>query len=312
MRFRPPARLLSAATSPYMLLFLTMLFWSGNAVIGRGIVGIVPPIGLGFWRWTVALVVLLPFGFGHLWAERHSLLKAWPTVTVLSVLAVTLFNTFYYLALTSTTAINTTLVSATAPAVIPLVAWIAYRDRFTPRQAMGLGVAAVGVVVVVLRGDLQVAMELGINQGDLLILLSVLVWAIYSILLRRLPAGLHPLALLTATFAVGLLFLVPLYLWELSTGAEMQLGPESFLAIAYVGVFPSILAYLFWNLAVAAVGPSTAGLFLYLMPVITSLLAVTFLGEVIRPYHLIGAALVISGIHVATRGGRPATERDGP
>ena len=308
MRFRPSASLLSAAASPYVLLFLTMLFWSGNAVIGRGIVGTVPPVGLGFWRWTVALAVLLPFGLGPLWAARHSLLKAWPVIMALSVLGVTVFNTLYYLALTSTTASNSTLVSSTAPAVIPLVAWIAYRERFSRRQALGLGIAAVGVAVVVLRGDIQAAKELRVNDGDLLILLSVLVWAVYSILLRRLPAGLHPLALLTATFAIGLMFLIPLYLWELSTGAEMRMAPQSFLAIAYTGVFPSILAFLCWNQAVAAVGSSTAGLFLYLMPVITSLLAVTFLGEVIYPYHLIGAALVISGIHVATRRRHPAMQ----
>ena len=310
MRFRPSASLLSAATSPYVLLFLTMLFWSGNAVIGRGIVGTVPPVGLGFWRWTVALAVLLPFGFSHLWAARHSLLKAWPVIMALSVLGITVFNTLYYLALTSTTAINATLVSSTAPAVIPLVAWIAYRERFSRRQALGLVIAAVGVAVVVLRGDIQAAKELRVNDGDLLILLAVFVWAVYSILLRRLPAGLHPLALLTATFSIGLMFLLPLYLWELGTGAEIRMVPQSFLAIAYTGIFPS-LAFLFWNQAVAAVGSSTAGLFLYLMPVITSLLSVTFLGEVIHPYHLIGAVLVISGIHVATRWRRPAMERDG-
>ena len=310
MRFRPSASLLSAATSPYVLLFLTMLFWSGNAVIGRGIVGTVPPVGLGFWRWMVALAVLLPFGFNHLWAARHSLLKAWPVIMALSVLGITVFNTLYYLALTSTTAINATLVSSTAPAVIPLVAWIAYRERFSRRQALGLVIAAVGVAVVVLRGDIQAAKELRVNDGDLLILLAVFVWAVYSILLRRLPAGLHPLALLTATFSIGLMFLLPLYLWELGTGAEIRMVPQSFLAIAYTGIFPS-LAFLFWNQAVAAVGSSTAGLFLYLMPVITSLLSVTFLGEVIHPYHLIGAVLVISGIHVATRWRRPAMERDG-
>ena len=310
LSFRSSASLLSGASSPYVLLFLTMLFWSGNAVIGRGIVGTVPPVGLAFWRWTVALAVLLPFGFGPLWAARRSLLMAWPVVMALSVLGVTVFNTLYYLALNSTTAINATLVSSMTPAVIPLVAWIAYRERFSPRQALGLGIAALGVAVVVLRGDLQAAKELRVNDGDLLILLAVLVWAVYSILLRRLPAGLDPLALLTATFGIGLMFLVPLYFWELSTGAEMRMIPQSFLAIAYTGVFPS-LAFLFWNQAVAAVGSSTAGLFLYLMPVITSLLSVTFLGEIIHPYHLIGAALVIFGIHVATRAGGPALERDG-
>ena len=308
LRFRPPVALLTFVSSPYVLLFLTMLFWSGNAVIGRGIVGNVPPVGLAFWRWTVALIILLPFGFSHLWVARHTLLKAWPVVIALSVLGVTVFNTLYYLALTSTTAINATVVGTTAPAVIPLVAWIAYREKFTSRQALGLGIAAIGVAVVILRGDLQAAMEMRFNDGDLIILLSVLVWAVYSILLRRLPPGLHPLALLTATFAVGLFFLVPLYLWELGSGATINMGPHSFLAIAYTGVFPSIVAFLCWNQAVAAVGSSTAGLFLYLMPVLTSLLAVTFLGEVIRPYHLIGAALVISGIHVASRRKRPAME----
>ncbi|MDP6787852.1 MAG: DMT family transporter [Rhodospirillales bacterium] len=303
--------MLSAVASPYVLLFLTMLFWSGNAVVRRGMVGSVPPVGLAFWRWTVALAILLPFGFSHLWAARHSLVKAWPVVTALSVLGVTVFNTLYYLALTATTAINATVVSTTAPAVIPVVAWIAYRERFSPRQALGLAIAAIGVAAVILRGDLRAAMEMRFNDGDLIILLSVLVWAVYSILLRRLPAGLHPLALLTATFAVGLVFLVPLYGWELSTGAEMRMAPQSFLAIAYTGVFPSILAFLCWNQAVAAVGPNTAGLFLYLMPVLTSLLAVTFLGEVIRPYHLIGAALVISGIHVATRQRHPARNGEG-
>jgi drug/metabolite transporter (DMT)-like permease len=308
LRYHPTTFVRFVAASPYVLLFLTMLFWSGNAVVGRGIVGTMPPVGLAFWRWTVALAIVLPFGFGHLWAARRALLEAWPIVIALSVLGITVFNTLYYLALTLTTAINTTLVSTTAPAVIPVVAWIAYRERFSWRQALGLGIAGVGAAVVVLRGDLGAALELGVNDGDLVVLVSVVVWAVYSVLLRRLPAGLHPLALLTVTFAVGLLFLAPVYVWELGTSAVTRMVPQSVLTIAYIGVFPSILAFLCWNQAVKAVGPSRAGMFLYLLPVITAGLAVTFLGEVIHPYHLVGAALVVSGIHVTTRRSRPAKE----
>ena len=293
---------------PYMLLVLTTLFWSGNVVIGRAVVGTVPPVALSFWRWTVALAVLLLVGSRFAWKDRRAVLDAWRVITGLALLGVTLFNSILYAALNWTTAINAALVGSMSPVVIPAVAWVAYRSRLTGREALGLAVSLAGVVIVITRGDAAAIREAGFNVGDLMILLSVFLWALYSVLLMRSPARLHPLALLTATVAIGWVFIVPIYAWELWAGHAMTVNLGSVLAIAYAGVFPSVLAYLFWNRAVAAVGPSRAGLFIYLVPVFSSVLAIVFLGEALRAHHVFGTALIFAGIQVATRG-RPSGTR---
>ncbi len=291
--------------SPYVLLLLPVLFWAGNAVVGRAAVGEVPPFALSFWRWAVALAVLAPLGAGAVWAQRAAVRRHFGTLLVLAVTSVSAYNTLLYLALQTTTAINVTLVASALPIVMILLARLWLGEPIGGRRAVGVLISLVGVLAVVGRGEASVLLGLELQAGDFWMLLAVLSWAVYSVLLRRRPTGLTPMALLTVLVALGLPFILPLYLWELAAGATMAASLETAAVIGYVALFPSVLAYLAWNQGVAAVGPSVAGQYTYMVPVVTALLAVAFLGERFQWYHAAGMALIFLGVWLASAPARP-------
>lgn len=295
------SRLRGLLLSPYVLMALPPLFWAGNAVVGRAVVGDLPPIALAFWRWCLALLILLPMGGPGLIGQRAVIRRHWRVLLALSVTSVTAYNTLLYLALQSTTAINATLVGSTIPIAILALSWVWLGSRTTLQQALGVAVSLVGVLAVIARGDVAALLALRLHAGDLWMLAATLSWAVYSVLLRRYPVPLSPFALLTLQVAVGLLVLAPLYGLELATGRTMAVTPAALAAIAYVGVFASVAAYYFWNFGVARLGPGIAGQYAYLIPVFTAILATLFLGEQFRWFHAAGLVLIFGGIWVATR-----------
>ncbi len=286
--------------SPYLLLVLTTLFWSGNFVLARLVRLDVPPIGLSFWRWALAGLLLLPF----VWREMR---LAWPLVRrhlglvlLLSLLGVTQFNTFVYLGLQTTTASNAVLLQSVIPLFIILLSWLVLGVRITTRQVLGIFASLVGVLIIITRGDLLALLRLEVTRGDLWILAAMLSWGFYSVLLRKLPQGLGGLTFLGYTIALGVLGITPLYLWEMYNGEFIGLNRVTLGSVLYVSIFPSLLAYLFWNRAVNQVGPNRAGLFIYLIPVFGSLLSVLLLGETLYSFHLAGILFVVLGITIAT------------
>lgn len=285
---------------PYLLLTLTVCFWSSNVVTGRYIADQVPPVALSFLRWTLALAVLAPFGLHLAWAQRNLLRRQWRLLALLAVTGVGLFNTLQYTALGVTSAINVAMINAVNPVLIVLVAWLLAAERPSRWQVAGIALALAGVTTIIGEGDPAVLLALRVNWGDLLALLAMLLWALYSVWLRRLSPALSPLAVLTVLVAGGTLVILPMFLAERAFGPPIRWSGESLAAIAYIAVFPSVVAYLFWNRGVRAVGASTAGLFLYLFPVIGTGLAVLLLGEALHPFHLVGVALVFAGIGSAT------------
>jgi drug/metabolite transporter (DMT)-like permease len=286
---------------PFLLLTLTTLFWSGNFVIGRAMKNSIPPIGLAFWRWALALVILIPFSIPHL-REQWLILKLnWRWLTVFGVLGVSCFNTFVYIGLHSTTATNALIINSVIPVLIVLLSRLLAATPVSGRQAIGITISLCGVLTIISRANPDVILALKINSGDVWILLAVISWAFYTFLLRHRPAGLHPLSFLTSIVAIGLMPLSILYAWELSQGGRFELNPANITSILYVALFPSVLAFIFWNQSVKEVGPNKAGLFLYLMPVFGAILSAVFLGESIRSFHLVGMALIFFGIHLTTR-----------
>lgn len=285
---------------PYLYLVLTTLFWSGNFVIGRGVHDIVPPIALSFWRWGVALLILLPFATHHLWRQRALALKSWRFLVTQGVLGVTGFNTLVYLGLQSTGAINAVLVNSTIPVIIVFISYALYRERITPRQGIGGLISLLGVIWVVTRGAPLTIFALDGTVGDLWVLTAALTWASYSVLLRHYPEGLHPLAFLLAIIIAGLVALAPFYAWEHQSGRVIRFDRPTLLSVLYVALFASVLAFIFWNRAVRWVGANRAGIFVHLMPVFSTLLAIAFLGERLQNYHLWGIAAVASGIMLTT------------
>jgi drug/metabolite transporter (DMT)-like permease len=286
--------------SPYLLLVLTPLFWAGNFVLGRAVKANIPPIGLAFWRWAIALLVLVPFALPHLRAQWPLVRANWKALAVFAVLGVTCFNTFVYIGLHSTTATNGLLVNSVIPVLIVVLSRMLGYTPITRRQAAGIALSLAGVISIICRADLGLLLSLQLNKGDLWVLLAVGCWAFYTVHLRHRPAGLHPLTFLSAIFAIGLVVLAPFYVWEISQGGRVGTDPATCVSILYVALFPSILAFIFWNQAVGEVGPTKAGLFIHLMPVFGTLLSIIFLGESLHSFHLAGIGLIFSGIYLTT------------
>ncbi|MEY3201956.1 MAG: hypothetical protein RIR70_1506 [Pseudomonadota bacterium] len=286
---------------PYLLLTLTQAFWAGNWVVGRAIRGEVPPIALGFWRWVLAVALFMPLAWPHL-REGWPLVKLhWRKLTLLGALGTGLYNALAYIGLNYTTATNGVLLNSFCPIIIIALAWAFFGKRISPREGLGVSVSLIGVLLIVMRGDPAVLTNFHLNIGDFWVLASVTTWAAYTCLLTGRPVGLNNWVFLVSLATIGLILMFPFYVWEIASGKLIHPAPHSFAAIAYTGVFPAFLGYIFWNRGVAEVGPQRAGLFMHLMPVFGVLLSMVFLGERLALYHLMGIGLILSGITLTVK-----------
>ncbi|CAO3416596.1 DMT family transporter [Azospirillum doebereinerae] len=292
-----PRRLIDQA---WLLMMLPPLFWASNAVMGRAVAGAVPPIGLAFWRWVLGTLIVLPFAWTHLRRDLPALRASWKPVLLLGTLGIGMFNTFQYIALNSTTALNAVMLQSSMPVMIVLMSFLLFGDRVRPLQGAGIVVSLAGATTLVSHGDPAVLLGLQLNAGDLWMLTAIAVYAAYTTLLRRKPAA-HGLSFILVTFAIGAVELLPFYLWETVTQRPVEATATTFLAVGYVALFPSIVAYLCFNRVVELIGANSAGLSIHLVPVFGSLLAVAFLGEQPHLYHGVGIALIAAGIALATR-----------
>lgn len=285
---------------PVLLLVLATLFWSGNFVLGRAVRLDVPPVGLAFWRWFGGSILLIGFAWPYLKRDWRVIERHWKIITLLSILGVTTFNTLIYTGLQFTTALNALLMQSSMPVIIVLMSFLFFRERVTGLQAAGIALSLIGALAIVAQGNVAVLLGLSLNFGNVLVVVAVFCYAAYSALLRRRPR-LHPLSFLAITFIVGTAFLSPFYVWENLAGRVMHFDTVTALAVLYVAVFPSILSYLFFNRGVELMGANRAGLFIHLMPIFGSLMAIFFLGEQLRWFHGLGIVLIVSGLYLATR-----------
>jgi len=283
----------------YLLLALAPLLWAGNWIVGRGMHETLPPIGLNFWRWVVALAVLAALTAPRLRAAWPAVRKDWHRIAVLAALSSALFHCLVYAGLRFTTAINAVLINSVTPVLVLCLSWLVLRETATPRQLVGVVISFAGVLTIVSRADLSTFLELRFNQGDLLILLAMPLWALYTVLLRRWRIGLGQLELLTAISAFAVLLLAPAYLIESAIGRTMPFDLPTAAAVLYVGAFASAAGYLCWNKGLSGVGPNRAGLFLHLLPAYGTLLAIIFLGEVLHLFQVIGIGLILAGIYLS-------------
>lgn len=288
-------------SSPYLMLVMPPLFWAGNAVVGRVAVSDVSPLGLSVVRWSLAILILLPFTWRTILREWPVVRERWKRLAVLGILSAGLYNLFLYMALETSTAINVTLVNTAMPMTIVLVSWLWLGDRPSPGGLAGIVLSMLGVVVVVSRGDAAVLLGLELHRGDLLMMLAVVVWAVYSVGLRAYPPGLTAGAMLPVQMAAGLLFLLPIWgIEQAVSGGPLPFTPTMWLVYLYVAIGPAIGAFYFWNRGVAEAGATVAGLYINLLPVFTAILAVVFLGESFQWYHAAGLVLIASGIAIGT------------
>lgn len=288
------------ANQPYLLLCITALCWAGNAVVGRLAAGHIPPVTLAFLRWSLAFLIILPFGWKHLKQDWGAIRQRLGTMIVLSVAGIGVFNTMQYWALEHTTALNTLLLQSAGPLFVAVWSLILLGVRLTLAQAGGILLSLTGVLVILLHGDPTTLRNIEFNKGDVIFTLALVVFGFYSVLSLKRPQ-IHGLSFASFTFGGGALCLVPMLMWELWSRPVMQLDTTNLLTLFYVAVFPSAVAYLCFNRGVQLIGANRAAPFFHMVPVFGSAMAMFFLGERPQAFHIIGFALVLTGVFVASR-----------
>ena len=292
------------SASPYLLLALAPLFWAANWIVGRAVHADIPPMGMTFFRWLFAAMILAPFAWRHLARDWPTIRARWKTMLMLGAIGIGTHNALAYLALNYTTATNGVILNSCIPVMIIALSWLMFRERLTALQLAGVAVSFGGVLVILSHGDLEVLRAFRLNAGDLLVILSMAMWSLYTILLRHRPPGIHMLSFLFVLAVIGDLCMLPLWLGEMALGRFIVWTPANLAAVISVAAFSSVLAYIFWNRGVEEVGAQVAGLFVHLMPMFGVVLAWVFLGERMRLHHIGGIALILAGIALTTRRGR--------
>jgi drug/metabolite transporter (DMT)-like permease len=288
------------ANQPYLLLSITTLCWAGNAIVGRLAAGHIPPVTLSFLRWSLAFLIVLPFAWNHLVRDWPAIRAKLGVMILVSVTGISAFNTLQYWALEHTTALNTLLLQSSGPLIVAVWSLILLGVRLTLAQAIGIVVSLIGVLVILLHGDLSALSNIQFNEGDLIFLAAMVIFGLYSVLTLKRPA-IHGLSFVAFTFGCGAACLIPLLIWELLTRPLMALDARNLASLFYVAVFPSTLAYLCFNRGVLLIGANRAAPFFHVVPVFGALMAIVFLGERPQLFHIIGFALVLTGVFVASR-----------
>jgi drug/metabolite transporter (DMT)-like permease len=297
---RDPIRWLN--NQPYLLLSLTALFWAGNIVLARHVGDHVPPITLTTIRWFGVFVILLPFAWPHLKHDWPALRARLPLMLFLSAIGFAFNNAISYWAMQYTEALNALLIQSSGPLFVALWSLILFGVRLTGAQLAGIAISLIGVLTIILRGDFGALASIAFNKGDMMFAASLVSFALYSALIPRRPVT-HQLSLISFTTLCGALMLVPFSVWEYSTGAVLKFDFLTLATLGYMLIFPSTLAYLFFNRGIALIGPNRAAPFFHLVPVFGSAMAILLLGEQPRLFHLVGYALVLAGVVIASRRG---------
>ncbi len=284
---------------PYLLLTLTSLFWASNLVIGRYAAPDIPPLAFAFLRWAGAALIVLPFAWKGLRSNWPVIRRNLPILIFLSATGIGPYNALSYWALAHTEAINAVLVQSTAPLLIAIWCFVLWGDRLTLAQFGGILVSLLGVLVIVTRGVPAHLAALSFNIGDMIIILALVLYGLYSAALRKRPA-LDQLSFLASIVVCGTVLLLPFAAAEFIAGGRINFTPSTFAVLGYVMLFPSLIAYLFFNRGVQLIGANRAGPFFHLMPVFGSILAILFLGEEMHLFHIVGFLLVLGGVFVAT------------
>jgi drug/metabolite transporter (DMT)-like permease len=284
------------ALGPQLFALAATAIWSGNFIIARGLNDAIPPISLAFWRWAAAVAVFLPFSLKPLIRERHVLNAHLPFLSITAFLGVTLFNTLIYVAADSSTAINISLICLTFPIFMILLSRIFLGETLGAARAAGIVVTLSGVALLISGGDPSRLFGLSFSRGDFWALAASVTFAVYSILLKRIPKDLSVWSFQLSSFILGLLFLFPFFIWERAVTAPPQWSAENLFSIFYLGAFASVAAFVLWNKAVASIGPTKAGMVYYTLPLFTAVLARIFLNETMGAAHALSMCLIVAGI----------------
>ncbi|SUA44443.1 transporter [Neisseria zoodegmatis] len=277
------------------------LLWAGNVIVARAVRNDIPPFTLSFGRWVISLLILLPFAWAAMRRDKALYFQHKKMVAATALTGIAAFNTLVYAGLHTTTSTNALLLNSCIPVLIMLIGAVFYGQRLNRFQTAGLLLSLSGVLVVVLQGSMDNLVALRFHPGDLWVFAAAVCWAFYTLWMKRIPAEINRTGLTAVQIMLGLLVLLPLWWWEQAGGAAVNWNLRSLAGFAYVGIFPSVVAYLCYTAAIARLGAVGAGLSIYLMPVFGTLLAVTLLGETLQMYHVAGIAAIFGGIMLSNR-----------
>lgn len=279
----------------YLMLALTAFFLASNHVVGRSVHGVIPPLGLSFWRWVAGAMILVPFVAPKLKASLPVYLASFNVFALLGCLMVG-STTLILVALNLTTAINVSLINAVQPTLTLLLAVVFLKDRVSKVSMLGICLALIGVVVMVSKASWSVIMKLEFNVGDFIALAAMIGFSSYALNLKKLPAELSVTESLFGITVVGSLMLLPFYLLESIYYVPVPVSESTLIVVLELALLVTVFGNLMWNKGNKIVGPNRAAIFINLIPIFGAVLAITFLGEKIYPYHFVGALLVGLGI----------------
>jgi len=277
-----------------------VLFWSGNFVLGRFIKDDITPIELAFFRWFFVLIIVSPILVIN-FSKIVKVLKQNVLILIsLAILGITAFNTILYVGLSMTTSTNALIINSSVPMLILLLSFFILKQEITVRQTFGIFLSTLGVIYLILKGDLKTFQTLEFNRGDIWVIVSSLTWALYSVLVKFKPKEFNDFEYFSTIVALGFIVLLPIYFYQDYTfSSQIILLKDNFWIFFYVSVFASSLSYYFWHYGIHKIGASKTGQFVHLMPIFGSVLAYIFLGEVLQLFHIIGMILIFLGIYLS-------------
>jgi drug/metabolite transporter (DMT)-like permease len=277
------------------------LLWSVNFVIASGIKGHIPPVGLAFWRWTIACLVLAPFAIKSTIKSWFDIKKNIRFLAITAVLGITIFNTLIYFAGKTTSAVNLSLIAISIPLFIVALSRIAFKEKISNSKIIGIVTIILGVLILITKGSLQSLFQIQFAMGDLLMLIACLFFASYTILVRLKPKELPSKVFLFSIFVLGVLFLFPFYLLEHLYYKKVIFDSTTIFATTYVGIFASLVSYYLWNEAITLIGTQKTALIYYLIPVFSGILAYFFLDQAIVLTQIISMGIIITGLLITNR-----------
>ena len=285
----------------YFLAVAATVIWAGNFMVARALNQDILPFGLAFWRWAIAVATLAPFTVQSTVEDWKLVQKYLPYLTVSALLGVTTFNTLIYIAGHTTQALNMALIATSSPIFIVLMSRLFYGETISLTRAAGMMVVVGGVLMLIAGGSLERLLSISFAIGDLYMLLAAIAFAGYTMLVKRKPPNLRMTTFTLCTFSLGLLFLSPFYALESWIYHPVAFNVPIALALLYVGVLSSVVAFLAWNGAIALIGPSRTALIYYLIPVFSGIAAWLFLGEAISLVHIFSTLAIVCGIIITNR-----------
>lgn len=285
----------------HLLLIIVVMFYSGNLLIGKSLSDSIPPLTLTMLRFLIAFLVVLPLGLKDLKKFKTAWKIEWKVLVGLSLTGIVLFNLLIYISLNHTTSINAAIVESTTPIFALILGFIFLKERFNKIQLIGVVISLIGVFIVITKGSVELIKNLSFNYGDITMFLAVFFWSIYSILIKKHNWKFPLYSGLLIIFGIGLLFLIPLSLFEISDFTHINWTLKTIISVLYLGIGPSVIALILWNKAVGQIGPSRSSIYLNLLPVFTAFGAMMFLDEVILPLQITGGIMVLVGVILTTK-----------